>query len=197
MSRYSWIWLFFRPSAGSLIGMTISRAVPHDRRHERGVLGGDLVVVEVDELAEAEHLGVEPHPLVEPALLDVADDVVDPGQADLRPDRRRGQVLGRRSPGSSIGPRSGCGSTKVCDGLAVGADLRQPSVAVLVRLGPRGADRAGTAGHAAVVGRGCIVDQPGQVVDAVAVACARARRSASRRSRAPLTTKRMSPCSST
>ena len=55
----------------------------------------DLVVVEVLQLAEAEDLGVEAHPVVEPALLDVADDVVDAGEADGRTDRR--VAAGRRS----------------------------------------------------------------------------------------------------
>ena len=37
--------------------------VPHHRRHQRRVLGGDLVVVEVGELVEAEHLLVVADPL--------------------------------------------------------------------------------------------------------------------------------------
>jgi hypothetical protein len=43
----------------------------------------------VDQLSEAEHLGVEPHPVVQLALLDVADDVVDAGETDLGADGRR------------------------------------------------------------------------------------------------------------
>ena len=86
------------------------RAVPHDRRHQRGVLGGDLVVVEVLQLAEADDLGVEAHPVVEPALFDVADDVIDAGQADRR---ARPSGSGRLSVGvaglEQLDRGSGCG----------------------------------------------------------------------------------------
>ena len=57
-------------------------AVLHDLRHERGILGADVLVVEVDELVEAEHVLVELDPLVHLAFFDVADDVVDGGEAD-------------------------------------------------------------------------------------------------------------------
>ena len=110
---YSWIWLFLQP-VGRLVDRHHDlRAVPHDRRHQRGVLGADLVVVEVVQLAEAEDLGVEAHPVVELALLDVADDVVDreSGRPAGRPvglgrlsvavagleQRRRGSGCGRRT----------------------------------------------------------------------------------------------------
>jgi hypothetical protein len=53
------------------------RAVPHHRRDQRGVLGTDLALVEVHQLGEAEHIAVEVHPVVEFALLDVADHVID------------------------------------------------------------------------------------------------------------------------
>ena len=50
---YSWIWLFLRPSAGSLIGITIFEPSHTTVDIERRVLGRDLVVVEVLQLAEA------------------------------------------------------------------------------------------------------------------------------------------------
>ena len=86
---YSWIWLFLQP-VGRLVDRHHDlRAVPHDRRHQRRVLGADLVVVEVLQLGEAHHVGVEVDPVVELALLDVADDVVD-----RRRGRRRGRSVG-------------------------------------------------------------------------------------------------------
>ena len=48
-------------------------AVRHHLRHERRVLGGDVLVREVRELAESEHALVEADPLVHPTELDVAD----------------------------------------------------------------------------------------------------------------------------
>ena len=72
------------------------RAVLHDLRHQRRVLGADVLVVEVNELLEAEHLAVELDPLVHLAFLDVADDVVDGGEAD-----RAGTWPGCSAPGRS------------------------------------------------------------------------------------------------
>ena len=59
-------------------------AVRHHLRHERRVLGRDVLVREVRELREAEHALVEADPLVHAPELDVADDVVDRDQADSR-----------------------------------------------------------------------------------------------------------------
>ena len=77
-SRNSWIWLFFLPVAGSLIGNLI-RPLPlvmtFDIRAR--VLGVDDLVVVVDELGEAEHVAVEVDERVHVAELDVADAVVD------------------------------------------------------------------------------------------------------------------------
>ena len=63
-------------------------AVLHHLRHQGRVLGADVLVVERDELLEAEHLAVELDPLVHLPFFDVADDVVDGRQAD-RVGRRR------------------------------------------------------------------------------------------------------------
>ena len=52
-------------------------AVLHHLRHQGGIFGADVLVVEVDQLLEAEHVLVELDPLVHLAFLDVADDVVD------------------------------------------------------------------------------------------------------------------------
>ena len=66
-------------------------AVRHDLGHERRVLGRDVLVREVRELREAEHPRVELDPLVHPAELDVADDVVDRDE----PDAARGSAVRR------------------------------------------------------------------------------------------------------
>ena len=56
-------------------------AVRHDLGHQRRVLGGDILVVEVQQLAEAHHLVIELDPVIHLAERHVADDVVDGGQA--------------------------------------------------------------------------------------------------------------------
>ena len=60
------------------------RPVPfwHDLGHQRRVLGRNVLVVERDELLEAEHLAIELDPLIHLAFFDVADDVVDGCEAD-------------------------------------------------------------------------------------------------------------------
>ena len=52
-------------------------AVGDDLRHQRRVVGGDVVADELGHVHEAHDLVVELHPLVHPAQLDVADAVVD------------------------------------------------------------------------------------------------------------------------
>ena len=61
----------------------LPRAVGDDLRHQRRVLGRDVVADELLHVREAEHPVVEADPLVHPAELDVADAVVD------RRERRR------------------------------------------------------------------------------------------------------------
>ena len=144
-------------------------AVPHHRRHQRRVLGADLLVVEVQQLGEAHHVGVEVDPRVELALGDVADDVVDGDEADVGADVRVGELV--------VGvPRLEC-RTAVAQTvdervhrLAVGGHLGQFEVAVLVTLDPRLAHAARPAGEGGRIGSGGIVDEPGEIVNAVAVA---------------------------
>ena len=101
------------------------------------------------ELGEAEHVAVEAHPVVELALLDVADDVVDAAQPD-----------GRARPASAGGPRSRSraraarrrsgGGRRTCARCRRRCRSgRARSVAVVVGLGPRLADRPGAAGDGA------------------------------------------------
>src|SRR6187551_2547186 len=71
-------------SLGRLVDreLDLPLAVRHHLRHERGVLGRDVLVREVRELLEAQHARVEVDPLVHATELDVSDDVVDRDQAD-------------------------------------------------------------------------------------------------------------------
>jgi hypothetical protein len=68
-------------------------AVGDDLRHQRRVLGGDVVADELGHVGEAHDPVVELDPLVHRAELDVADDVVDRLEQPLRGraarDRRR------------------------------------------------------------------------------------------------------------
>ena len=85
-------------------------AAGDDLAHQRRVLGGDVVADELGHVGEAHDPVVEVHPLVHPAELDVADDVVErleqPARRALRPHDRR--VGGRRSR-AGTGRRSGSG----------------------------------------------------------------------------------------
>ena len=62
--------------------LDLAAAVRHDLRHERRVLGLDVVVAEVDDVRHPEDALVELDPVVHLAELDVADDVVDVREAD-------------------------------------------------------------------------------------------------------------------
>ena len=62
--------------------LDLAAAVCHDLRHERRVLGLDLVVSEVDDVRHPEDALVELDPVVHLAELDVADDVVEVEEAD-------------------------------------------------------------------------------------------------------------------
>ncbi len=69
---------------GRLVDGELDPAIPvrHDLRHQGAVFGGDVLVVEADDLAEAQHVPVEADPVIHPAQLDVADtmvDVLEPG----------------------------------------------------------------------------------------------------------------------
>ena len=77
-SRYSWIWLFFLPVAGSLIGNLI-RPLPLVMTFDISALivGVDDRVVVVDQLGEAEDIAVEVDERVHLAEPDVPDAVVD------------------------------------------------------------------------------------------------------------------------
>ena len=91
-------------------------AVGDDLRHQRGVVGGDVVTDELGHVREAHHLVVEVDPLVHPAELDVADDVVEGleqalGLAVLRRQRgSTGDVAGEVGTGVAAVD----GATRVC-----------------------------------------------------------------------------------
>ena len=57
--------------------LDLAAAVRHDLRHERRVLGLDVVVAEMDDVRHPEDLLVELDPVVHLPELDVADDVVE------------------------------------------------------------------------------------------------------------------------
>ena len=98
---YSSIWLLRFPLGRLVDGeLDLPRAVRHDLGHERRVLRLDLVVAEVEDVRHPEDPLVELDPLIHPAELDVAHDVVDasPGRrpcARGRSTRRRRTRAGR------------------------------------------------------------------------------------------------------
>jgi len=97
--------------------------------HQRGILGGDVVADELLHVREAHDPVVEVHPLVHLAELDVADAVVDLGEA--RPSAR-----GPYRPGRDVPGQVGAGVTGPLDqrvpGVAVGGDGGQHGLPVVV-----------------------------------------------------------------
>ena len=166
--------------------------VGDDLGHERRVLRRDLLVGEVDHLAHPEDVLVVAHPLVHPAELDVADDVVDAEQhpAVLGP-VRDGLVAGQEGAAVARAPDEGV------QRLAVRPDRREPHRAVLVlervRLGDAlGAARRRLALGAVDVGHGQRDDLDPVAVPAVVGGDVRAPSPS-----APVSTSRMRPCWST
>src|SRR5260370_41651287 len=76
--------LRFTPSLGSLVDSEFDTpaAILHHLGHQRGILGTDCAVVQVNELREAQNTLVECHPLVHLAQLDIAYNMIDGSQAD-------------------------------------------------------------------------------------------------------------------
>ncbi len=142
--------------------------IGHHGRAQGAVLGGDLVLVEVAELAEPHHVLVERDPLVELADLDVADDVVDAVERHRREAGGRGWQAGGDVAGAVV-----TGVVAAVDegvlGLAVGADGRQAQRAVLVAEVVRLAHRSGAPGDRRFVGDDGVVDDERQVLGAIAV----------------------------
>ena len=143
----------------------VAVAVGHDLGHERGVLGGDVVVVEVLVEAEAHDVAVEVDPLVHGVPADVADDVVDVEEADGAGDVvvRDGVVAGEEGAGVAGAVDEGV------DGVAVGGDAGGGDAAVVVGGVGGLLDAAGAAGGGLVPGLAGIVDPEGDGADAVAV----------------------------
>ena len=164
---YSWIWLL-RFALRRLVERHHDVvAVPHDRRPQRRELGRDLRLVEVAQLPEPHHVLVERHPFVEPALLDVADDVIDVDQPDGRADGLGRQPVALESR-AVVAVVVATIDERVL-GLAIGGDRRQPQHSVLVGQLVRLVDRAGAARDRRFVGGGRVVDDERQIVGAVTV----------------------------
>jgi len=145
--------------------LDVAVAVGHDLRHEGGVFGGDVVVVEVLVEAEAHDVGVEVDPLVHGVPADVADDVVDVEEADGTGDVvvRDGLVAGEEGSGVVGAVDEGV------DGFAVGGDAGGGDAAVGVGEVGGVLDAAGAAGGGLDPGLAGVVDPESDGVDAVAV----------------------------
>src|SRR5215831_2132067 len=112
--------------------LDLAAAVSHHLRHQRGVLGLDLVVAEVDDVRHPEDALVELHPVVHTAELDVSDDVIE----KLQGDPGRGlAVLDRRPVAGEVGARVVLAVHEGVDDVAVGRDRRELDSSVLV-FGP-------------------------------------------------------------
>ena len=137
-------------------------AVGDDLRHQRGVLGRDRLVGEVEHLRHAEDVLVELHPRLHRAQLDVADDVVDREQADVA---RR--AVARRVAGAEA--LVSAAVDERVQRLAVGRDLGEADRAALVGLLPRLADARGAALRGLAVGVLDVRHRQGDHLHAVAV----------------------------
>ncbi len=146
--------------------LDLEGAVGDDLRHQRAVLGGDVVAHELLHVREAHDLVVEGDPLVHPAELDVADAVVDGLEGALG--RRLDHRLGGDEAGQVGAVVAGALDEGVA-GLAVGGDGGEHDGAVLVLH----LVRLGEAGGAVLDGVGVrgagVRDLDGEVDDAVAV----------------------------
>ena len=145
--------------------LDVAVAVGHDLRHERGVFGGDVVVVEVLVEAEAHDVAVEVDPLVHGVPADVADDVVDVEEADGAGDVVffDGLVAGEEGAGVVGAVDEGV------DGVAVGGDAGGGDAAVGVGEVGGLLDAAGAAAGGFEPGLAGVVDPEGDGVDTVAV----------------------------
>ena len=143
--------------------LELPAAVGHDLRHQRGVLGGDRLVGEVDQLGHAEDALVVAHPLLHVAELDVPDHVVD-----AREQRLRGRVVARLEAGHERAVVAAALHEQV-DRLPVGGDRGELHAAVLVLDPVRRGHAAGAVRHGVRVGGRGVGDAQRDLVDAVAV----------------------------
>ena len=138
-------------------------AVGDDLRHQRGVLGRDRLIGEVQHLRHPEHVLVELDPRVHVAELDVADDVVE----------REQPGVGRAVLARLVAGEERAGVVLALDErvqrLAVGGDRAHADGAVLVGLLPRLAHAGGAALDGGVVGVGGVGHGQGDHSRAVAV----------------------------
>src|SRR5207244_829035 len=105
-------------------------AVRHDLGHERRVLGLDLLVAEVEDVRHPEDALVELDPVVHPAELDVADDVVDVREA---------YTLGEA--GSAVGEAAGARPKSLGVAVLRDGDVTGEERAAVVRAVDEGVDR--------------------------------------------------------
>ncbi|MGY4277986.1 hypothetical protein ACVILE_004166 [Streptomyces sp. M18.1] len=141
-------------------------AVGHDLRHQRAVLGGDVVAHELLHVREAHDLVVEADPLVHPAQFDVADAVVHGLEGAVGgglDDGGGGDVAGQ------VGAVVAGALDQGVAGLAVGGDGGEDDGAVLVLDLVRLRDGAGAVLDGVGVGGARVRDLDGEVDDAVAV----------------------------
>jgi hypothetical protein len=159
--------LGFAAAFGGLVDgeFDVAVAVGHHLGHERGVLGGDVVVVEVLIEAEAHDVAVEVDPLVHGVPADVADDVVDVEKADGTGD---GVVLDGVVAGEEGAGVVGAVDEGV-DGVAVGGDAGGGDAAVGIREFGGFLDAAGSAAGGFEPGLASVVDPESDGADTVAV----------------------------
>ena len=132
----------------------VAVAVGHHFRHQGGVFGGDVLVVEGNEQFEAHHVLVELDPLVHGAEFDVADAVVHIFQAD-----GFGRVgVGTRLVAGQEHAAVVAALHQGVDGIAVGFDGGQHDFAVFIAQGFGREGRFGAALQGGVVGAFGVVD---------------------------------------
>src|SRR5512133_2820890 len=113
--------------------LDLAAAVRHHLRHQSRVLGLDLVVAEVDDVRHPEDALVELDPVVHATELDVTDDMVERLQADARAGVA---VLGRRDVAGQVGAGVLATVDEGVDHIAVGPDRGQLDAAEVGTCSP-------------------------------------------------------------
>ncbi len=141
-----------------------SVAVGHHLGHQGRVFGGDVLVVEVQQLAEAHHLVVEIDPVIHLPKLDVADHMVDGSQ----PGRFGGFVLDFAIGGGKRPVVVRAVNENVLS-LSISVNGRSAEDAVLILLFARCPGRLATAFGGRLPGLFHIIHFQGDDLDPVAV----------------------------
>ena len=140
-------------------------SIAHHLGHQGGIVGGNVLVVEGDQLGEAHDLGVELAPGVHLAPADVADHVVDVFEADGRCRALGVPCLVARQEHAVVG----LSLHEDVDGVSIGLDAAEDHLAIAILAGVRLECAHGAAGGGLLPALLRVVHPQGHGLHAVAV----------------------------